>query len=88
MAPRFIGLSLSGTSSSVARRLWLKHFPGYALDLNPDEGIGNYLKRVELANVCAPDLDTLHTELIRARERPRHKRHIIRSYFSLAGLPV
>jgi transposase len=72
----------------AARRLWLEPLPGYAPDLNPDEGIWNYLKRVELANVCAPDLDTLQTELIRARERLRHKRHIIRSCFSLAGLPV
>ncbi len=44
-----------------------------------DEGIWNYLNRVELANVCCPNLERLQTELIRARERLRHKRHIIRS---------
>src|SRR5262245_58185287 len=72
----------------AARRLWLEQLPGYAPDLNPDEGIWNYLKRVELANLCCPDLDTLQLELIRARERLRHKRHIIRSCFSPCGLSL
>lgn len=72
----------------AARRLWLEQLPGYAPDLNPDEGIWNYLKRVELANGCAPNLDPLQVDLIRARERLRHKRHIIRSCFALAGLSL
>ena len=72
----------------AARRLWLEQLPGSAPDLNPDEGIWNYLKRVELGNVCCPDLDTLELELIRARERLRHKRHIIRSCFSACGLSL
>ena len=72
----------------AARRLWLEQLPPYAPDLNPDEGIWNYLKRIELANVCCPDLDTLQLELIRARERLRHKRHIIRSCFSACGLSL
>lgn len=63
----------------AARRLHLEQLPGYAPDLNPDEGIWNYLKRVELGNVCCSNLDQLHGELIRARERLRHKREIIRS---------
>lgn len=72
----------------AARRLWLEQLPGYAPDLNPDEGIWNYLKRVELANLCAPNLDSLQADLIRARERLRHKRHIILSCFALAGLSL
>jgi transposase len=72
----------------AARRVWLEQLPGYAPDLNPDEGIWNYLKRVELANVCCPDLDSLQTELIRARERLRHKRHLIRSCFAAGGLSL
>jgi transposase len=72
----------------AARRLWLEQLPGYAPDLNPDEGIWNYLKRVELGNVCCGDLDTLEIELIRARERLRHKRHIIRSCFAQVGLSL
>jgi transposase len=72
----------------AARRVWLEQLPGYAPDLNPDEGIWNYLKRVELGNVCCPDLAALQLELIRARERLRHKRDIIRSCFSACGLAL
>ncbi len=63
----------------AARRLRLEQLPGYAPDLNPDEGIWNYLKRVELGNICCQDLEHLHQGVIRARERLRHKREIIRS---------
>jgi transposase len=57
----------------AARRLQLEQLPGYAPDLNPDEGIWNYLKRVELGNVCCANLDQFYQALIRARERLRHK---------------
>ena len=63
----------------AAKRLHLEQLPGYAPDLNPDEGVWNYLKRVELGNVCCTDLDHLQTQLIRARERLRHKTEIIKS---------
>jgi transposase len=61
----------------AAKRLHLERLPGYAPEVNPDEGIWNYLKRVELANTCCHDLSELHTALIRARERLRHKREVI-----------
>jgi transposase len=61
----------------AAKRLHLECLPGYAPDLNPDEGIWDYLKRVELANVCCRDLAELRTHVIRARERLRHKREMI-----------
>lgn len=63
----------------AARRLHLEQLPSYAPELNPDEGIWNYLKRVEWGNVCCTDLEDLHRQLIRAKERLRHKREIIRS---------
>src|SRR5262249_15067500 len=63
----------------AAKRLHLEQLPGYAPDLNPEEGIWNYLKRVELANVCCRDLEELRTQVIWARERLRHKRAIIRA---------
>jgi len=69
----------------AAKRLHLEQLPGYAPDLNPDEGIWNYLKRVELGNVCCPDVNHLHQELIRAKERLRHKRDIIRSCSQQCG---
>jgi transposase len=72
----------------AAKRLHLEQFPGYAPDLNPEEGIWNYLKRVELGNVCCTDLTDLSTQLIRARERLRHKRDIIRSCSRQCGYSV
>jgi transposase len=63
----------------AAKRLHLERLPGYAPDLNPDEGIWDYLKRVELANVCCRDLADLRSQVIHARERLRHKRDVIRA---------
>jgi len=72
----------------AAKRLQLEQLPGYAPDLNPDEGIWNYLKRVELGNVCCANLDQLHRALIRARERLRHKKEIIKSCSRQCGYLV
>lgn len=69
----------------AAKRLHLERLPGYAPDVNPDEGIWNYLKRVELKNRCCADLAELGLELRRAKERLRHKRHIIRSCSAHCG---
>ena len=72
----------------AAKRLHLEQLPGYAPDLNPDEGIWNYLKRVELGNVCCRDLDQLHRKLIQAKERLRHKKEIIKSCSRQCGYVV
>jgi transposase len=40
----------------AAKRVHLERWPGYAPDLNSDEGIWNDLKRVELKNRCCADL--------------------------------
>lgn len=61
----------------AATRLRLEQLPGYAPDLNPAEGIWNYLKRVELANLCRADLAKLGLALLHAKERLRHKRTVI-----------
>jgi transposase len=72
----------------AAKRLHLEQLPGYAPDLNPDEGIWNYLKRVELGNVCCANLEQLHHALIRAKERLRHKKEIITSCSRQCGYSV
>ena len=69
----------------AAKRLRLEHLPGYAPELNPDEGIWAYLKHVELRNVRCQDLDHLHDELTRAVKRLRHKKHVIRGCFRQCG---
>jgi len=72
----------------AARRLHLEQLPGYAPDLNPDEGVWSYLKRVELANVCCPDLGELRAALIRARERLRHRRGVLQACSRQCGYVV
>jgi DNA polymerase III alpha subunit len=72
----------------AAKRLHLERLPGYAPDLNPDEGIWNYLKRVELKNRCCRDLAELRVELRRATGRLRHKRDVIRGCSAQCGYSV
>jgi transposase len=72
----------------AAKRLHLEQLPGYALDLNPGEGIWNYLKRVELVDLCCHDLTELAVALRRAKERLRHKRAVIQACVRQAGYHV
>ena len=53
---------------------------------SPDEGVWNWLKYVEMKNLCCRSLDQLKTELRRAKERLRHKTRIIQSFFREVGL--
>jgi transposase len=64
-------------SRGAARRIHLEQFPSYAPELNPAEGIWNYLKRVELKNRCCQSISHLHYELCKAKERLRHKTRVI-----------
>ncbi|MDQ5853040.1 MAG: transposase [Chloroflexota bacterium] len=69
-------------------RIQLEQLPAYAPELNPDEGIWNYLKRVELRNLCRDDLAELRLELRLATARLRHKRSVLQGCFAGAGYPV
>jgi transposase len=75
-------------AAGAATRLHLERLPGSAPDLNPDEGMWNYLKRVELKNRCCRDLAELRLEVRRATERLRNKREIIRSCSRQCGYLV
>jgi transposase len=68
-------------SQGGAQRIHLERLPGYAPELNPDEGVWRYLKHVELRNVCCRDLDHLYSELRKATARLRHKSHVIQACF-------
>ena len=46
-------------SAGAARYYHLERLPGYAPELNPDEGVWNHLKRVELGNMCCANLKEL-----------------------------
>ena len=81
-------------AQGAAARLQLEQLPGYAPELNPDEGIWNYLKHVELRNLCCADLAELRLELSLAVKRLRHKRHVLRGciaecqYIDLGASPA
>jgi transposase len=64
-------------ASGASLRLKLEQLPGYAPELNPDEGIWKHLKCVELKNLCCQSLAQLRVELRKAKERLRHKKHVI-----------
>ena len=73
-------------ADGAAERILLARLPAYAPELNPDEGIWNYLKRVELKNLACRDLDHLRHELRKAVARLRHKPNVIRGCISQTGL--
>jgi transposase len=73
-------------SEGAAQRLHLERLPGYAPDLNPDEGVWNWLKNVEMRNQCLTDIAHLKRELRRGIERMRHKRRVIGSFLNMAKL--
>ena len=72
-------------AQGAAARLQLEQLPGYAPELNPDEGIWHYLKHVELRNLCCADLAELRLELGLAVKRLRHKRHVLRGCIAECG---
>lgn len=72
----------------AARRIQLEQLPGYAPDLNPDEGIWKHLKYTELGNICCTSLAELRVELRRAKERLRHKKQVILGCIRQPGFEV
>jgi transposase len=59
--------------------------PGYAPDLNPNEGVWDTLKGKELANLACASLPELRHELQAATVRLRRHPEVIRGYFREAG---
>lgn len=72
-------------TQQAAGRIWLERLPGYAPDLNPDEGIGHYLKHVELKNLCCQNMQHLKTQLLAAHQHLRQKPEIIKACFAQVG---
>ena len=54
-------------------------------ELNADEGIWCYLKRVELKNMVCRDLSHLRSELRKATQRLRHKTEVIQGCIRQPG---
>ena len=72
-------------AQGAARRLRLERLPGYAPELNPDEGVWRYLKRVELKNVVCADLEQLRREFWAAVEWLLTKPEALRSCVGEVG---
>lgn len=75
-------------SVATSSGLRLEQLPGYAPELNPDEGVWKHLKYVELKNICCGSLSELRKELRKAKERLRHKKNVILGCISQSGLEV
>jgi transposase len=75
-------------AQGAAARLQLEQLPGYAPDLNPDEGVWHYLKHVELRNLCCVDLDELGVELDLAVKRLRRKPRVLRGCIAECGYAI
>lgn len=71
-----------------APQIHLERFPAYAPELNPDEGVWQHLKDVELRNFCGDDLTHLNQELDLAFRRIRRRPDLIQSFFGQAGLSL
>lgn len=75
-------------SNGAAAKAHLESLPPYAPDLNPDEGVWQHLKNVEMRNLCCRDLHHLQRELQLAIMRLRAKPHLIKACFPGAGLSL
>jgi transposase len=73
-------------ANGAAQRLHLERLPAYAPELNPDEGLWQQLKGVELRNLCCLHLPHLRRELRGAVKRVRRKPRLIKSFFRGAKL--
>ena len=70
----------------AAHRLHLERLPAYAPELNPDEGLWQQLKGVELRHVCCFTIPHLRGELRDALKRVRRKPRLIQGFFRGAKL--
>jgi len=71
--------------AGAAGQICLEQLPGYAPDLNPDEGVWDHLKNVELRNVSCHDQDELRHELRLAITRLRRRPDLICSFIKHYG---
>lgn len=68
------------------RRLRIEHFPSYAPELNPDEGVWSLAKR-DLANGCPHNVEELMDDLIHSIERIRRSPAKLRGCIRQSELP-
>jgi transposase len=68
------------------RRLRIEHFPSYAPQLNPDEGVWSLAKR-DLANRCPNDVEELMEDILGSIEAIRNSAEKLRGCIAQSELP-
>jgi transposase len=84
-APIHRGHDVTALLAAAAARLAPERLPGYAPDLNPDEGIRTYPKRVALRNRVCQSLPDRGAARRQATARLRRKRPVLRAGLHQAG---
>ena len=88
-SPIHHGPSLNSLLAKIGPdQVLMERLPAYAPELNPDEGVWDYLKQTELPNVSCISLRQLRGTLHRAIMRLRSKPDLILSFFEGAGLSL
>ena len=72
-------------SQGASRRIQLEQLPGYAPELNPDDGVWRYLKRVEMRNLVCVGLEQLTREFWNAAIRLLGKPEVLRACIKEVG---
>ena len=63
------------------------HFPAYAPELNPDEGVWSYTKFARMANYAAADTTDLRQNLVGEMNRLRKRPDLLASFIQHSKLP-
>lgn len=71
----------------AATRLRLIRLPPYAPELNPDEGVWNWIKR-QMGNLCCANFEELGYELKLAIQKLRNRPQTIQAFYRMAGLEI
>ena len=62
-------------------------FPGYAPDLNPDEGVWGWAKYGRLANLVADDTDQLWDHVLDELITVKYSSHLVMGFIRKTRLP-
>ncbi len=61
--------------------VWLVKIPAYSPELNADEQVWNYIKNVEMKNICCKGITELKMKTIDALEILKSKKELIQNFF-------
>ena len=73
-------------ASGASPRLQLEQLPGYAPDLNPDEGVWKHLKCVELKNLCCQSLAEVEDRAAQSQGAPEKQKRCHPRLHQTAGV--